>query len=193
MSGYFESEIAKTLRVLQAVAADGGIAAALDQIARTCCGALGRGNKILLAGNGGSAADAQHLAAELVSKFDFDRPGLAAFALTTDTSVLTAIGNDYGYEKTFARQVNAVGVAGDILIGISTSGRSANVLLALEEARRKGLVTIGFTGQSGVAMAERCDHLIRVPSTETPRIQEAHLMLGHVLCGLIERQMFPGS
>lgn len=192
MKPFIESEIAKTLRMVQLVAADAELVETVEQIARDCCDALRRGNKILFAGNGGSAADAQHLAAELVSRLNFDRPGLAAFALTTDTSVLTAIGNDYGYEEVFARQVNAVGAAGDVLIAISTSGRSRNILLALEEARRKGLRTVGLTGQSGADMLERCEHIIRIPSTEVPKIQEGHIMLGHTICGLIECQMFGG-
>lgn len=147
----------------------------------------------MFAGNGGSAADSQHLAGELVSRFKFDRPGLAAWALTTDSSVLTAIGNDYGYERVFARQLEAVGAPGDILIAISTSGRSLNILKALEESRRKGIVTVGFTGEAGGDMPPLCDHLIRVPSSETPKIQEGHIVLGHIICGLIECQMFHGD
>ena len=127
----------------------------------------------------------------MVSRFNYDRPGLAAFALTTDTSVLTAIGNDYGYEKLFSRQVDAVGVAGDVFIGLSTSGRSPNILAALTTARAKGLVTVGFTGRSGGDMAALCDHCIHVPSDETPRIQEGHIVVGHTICALIERGMFP--
>jgi D-sedoheptulose 7-phosphate isomerase len=175
---------------LELIAEDEGIAVIVEQVARVCCAALRAGNKILLAGNGGSAADAQHLAGELVSRLNFDRPGLAAFALTTDTSVLTAVGNDYGYDRVFARQLNAVGVRGDIFIAISTSGHSSNILRALEEGRRKGLVTVGFTGQTGGDMPPLCDFCIRVPVTETPKIQEGHIMLGHIICGLIEREIF---
>ena len=152
-----------------------------------------RGQQDHLRGNGGSAADAQHLAAELVSRFNFDRPGLAALALTTDTSVITAIGNDYGYECLFARQLSAVGVAGDVFIAISTSGRSPNVMRGLEEGRRKGLLTVGFTGQPGGTMPPLCDHCIRIPSAETPKIQEGHIVLGHIICGLIERELFGGD
>ncbi len=158
-----------------------------------CCAALRAGKKILLAGNGGSAADAQHLAGELVSRLNFDRPGLAAFALTTDTSVLTAVGNDYGYEKVFARQVSAVGTPGDVFFGISTSGTSPNILRALEEGRRRGLVTVGFTGRTGGQMPPLCDYCIQAPSSETPKIQEAHIVLGHILCGLIECELFRGD
>ena len=187
---YIHSEISKTLETLEQIAGDEQIGLLVEQIAQTCCTALRAGHKILFAGNGGSAADAQHLAGELVSRLNFDRPGLAAFALTTDTSVLTAIGNDYGYDKLFARQLNAVGAPGDVFFGISTSGKSANVLRALEEGRRKGLTTVGLTGNSGGEMPPLCDYCIRVPSSETPKIQEGHIMLGHIICGLIERELF---
>lgn len=193
MKQYIQTELSKTLRTLQLVASDAEIAGTLEEVATICCTALHRGNKILFAGNGGSAADAQHLAGELVSRFNFDRPGLAAIALTTDTSVLTAIGNDSGYDLVFARQVSAIGTRGDIFIAISTSGRSRNILKALDQAREKELVTVGLTGQDGGDMPVLCDHLIRIPSNETPKIQEAHIMLGHILCGLIECAMFPGN
>lgn len=176
---------------LRAMSEDAALHATLAQVAQTCIKALRRGNKILLAGNGGSAADAQHLAGELVNRFSYDRPGLPAFALTTDTSVLTAIGNDYGYEHLFARQIEAVGQAGDVFIGISTSGRSVNVLNALRRAREKGLVTVGFTGRTGGEMPALCDYCLRVPADATPRIQEGHMSLGHTLCWLIERALFP--
>jgi D-sedoheptulose 7-phosphate isomerase len=190
MKDYVEAEVSKTLATLQQIAADQQMTAQIEQIAQKCCAALRAGNKILFAGNGGSAADAQHLAGELVSRLNFDRPGLAAFALTTDSSVLTAIGNDYGYEKLFARRLNAVGVAGDVFFAISTSGRSPNVMRALEEARRKGIITVGMTGKAGGDMPPLCDYCIRVPSAETPKIQEGHIMLGHIICGLIERELF---
>jgi D-sedoheptulose 7-phosphate isomerase len=153
--------------------------------------ALKRGNKLLFAGNGGSAADAQHWAGELVSRFYYDRPGLPGIALTTDTSILTAIGNDYGYDYVFARQVEALGQPGDVLYAISTSGNSRNIVRAIEAARAKGVQVIGFTGQGGGQMAELCDLCFRVPSGETPRIQEGHEALGHMLCALIEAEMFP--
>lgn len=192
MRSYFEQEVSKTLRTLEALASDESILAELEEVATKCIAALRAGNKILFAGNGGSAADAQHLAGELVSRLNFDRPGLAAFALTTDSSVLTAIGNDYGYDCLFARQINAVGTAGDVFFAISTSGRSRNVLRGLEEARRKGIVTVGMTGNPGGDMLDLCDHCLRVPSSETPKIQEGHIVLGHILCGQIEREMFGG-
>jgi len=190
---YIRDEVAKSLATIQLLAEDESLTAIVEQVARTCCSALRAGKKILLAGNGGSAADAQHLAGELVSRLNFDRPGLPAFALTTDTSVLTAIGNDYGYEKLFARQLNAVGTAGDVFIAISTSGRSPNILRALEEGRRKALVTVGLTGKTGGDMPALCDYCICVPSSETPKIQEGHIILGHIICGLIECEIFGGD
>ena len=193
MREYFLEEVSKTQATLTLLAADGQIAAQVEKIVQLSCDALRAGNKILFAGNGGSAADAQHLAGELVSRFKFDRPGLAALALTTDSSVLTAIGNDYGYDKVFARQLNAVGVAGDVFFAISTSGRSPNVMNGLREARRKGLITVGLTGKTGGEMAPLCDYCLQVPSNETPKIQEGHIVLGHIICGLIERELFGGD
>jgi D-sedoheptulose 7-phosphate isomerase len=191
MTGYVKQQLDRSLEVLAAMVADPGLLAAVERAADLCVEAVTTGHKVLLAGNGGSAADAQHIAAEFVSRFAYDRPGLPAFALTTDTSALTAIGNDYGYQVLFARQVQAVGLAGDVFIGLSTSGRSPNVLAALREARAKGLRTIGFTGSTGQAMAPLCDLLLAVPAAETPKIQEAHITLGHIICGLVERRCFP--
>jgi D-sedoheptulose 7-phosphate isomerase len=186
-------QLLETARNLDTMAADEALVGLVGGVASACVSALRNGRKILFAGNGGSAADAQHLAGELVSRFAYDRPGLPAFALTTDTSVLTAIGNDYGYDRLFARQVEAVGAAGDVFFGISTSGRSPNVLKALDVARSKGLVTVGMTGHSGGEMAPRCDFLLRVPSDATPRIQEGHIAMGHAICQYIEAQIFPRS
>jgi D-sedoheptulose 7-phosphate isomerase len=149
-----------------------------------------QGNKILVAGNGGSAADAQHIVAELVARFYFDRAALPAIALTTDSSILTAIGNDYGYDKLFARQIEANGVEGDIFIAISTSGNSANIIEAIQSAKDKGISVIGLTGAKEGAMDALCDMIIKVPSSDTPRIQEAHILIGHILCGMIEEEMF---
>ena len=193
MREYIQTELLKTRSTIEQIAADGHIANQVEKIVTLCCAALRAGNKMLFAGNGGSAADAQHLAGELVSRLNFDRPGLAAFALTTDSSVLTAIGNDYGYDKLFARQLNAVGVAGDVFFAISTSGRSPNVLNALREARAKKLVTVGLTGQSGGNMPPLCDYCLQIPSSETPKIQEGHIALGHIICGLIEKELFGGD
>ncbi|HRP94667.1 MAG TPA: D-sedoheptulose 7-phosphate isomerase [Rhodocyclaceae bacterium] len=185
------AQIAETAHNLAAMAADDALIGTIGRVAAACVAALRNGNKILFAGNGGSAADSQHLAAEIVSRFAYDRPGLTAFALTTDTSILTAIGNDYGYEHLFARQIAAVGVPGDVFFGISTSGNSPNILNALDAARQKGLVTVGLTGRGGGKMVQACDHCLRTPSDSTPRIQEGHIVMGHIVCGLIEAQMFP--
>jgi D-sedoheptulose 7-phosphate isomerase len=185
------AQLRETSHNLLAMATDQHLLGSVAQVAQACIDALRASRKILFAGNGGSAADAQHLAGELVSRFAYDRPGLPAFALTTDTSVLTAIGNDYGYERLFARQLEAVGVAGDVLFAISTSGRSPNILSALRAAREKGVVTVGMTGRSGGQMAELCDHLLQVPSDVTPRIQEGHIAMGHAICQIVEAQLFP--
>lgn len=190
MRSYITAKIDEAQRVMLAMLADDILQAKLEQAAAACIKSLREGGKILLAGNGGSAADAQHIAGELISRFAFDRPGLPAIALTTDTSILTAIGNDYGYEKLFARQVQAHGQKGDVFIGYSTSGKSPNVLLAFEEARARGLVCIGLTGNRGGPMQALCKHLLEVPSADTPKIQEGHLVLGHILCGLVENAIF---
>lgn len=152
---------------------------------------LKRGNTLLFAGNGGSAADSQHIAGEFVSRFHFDRPGLPAIALTTDTSILTAIGNDYGYEKVFSRQIEALGRAGDVFIAISTSGNSPNIIAGIEAARRKNIAIVGLTGRKGGRMKDMCDVCLCVPSDETPRIQEGHLVTYHMLCSYVEEVLFP--
>jgi D-sedoheptulose 7-phosphate isomerase len=151
---------------------------------------LRSGSKILFFGNGGSAADAQHLAAELSGRFLKERKSLSGWALTTNSSVLTAIGNDYSFDEVFARQVSGIGSAGDLAFGISTSGNSPNVLRAVNVAREKGLVTVGLTGRSGGKMPSAVDHCICIPSDQTPRIQEAHILTGHILCELIEEALF---
>ena len=158
----------------------------LERIARAMAQTLAQGGKILWCGNGGSAADCQHLAAEIVGRFRRERRGLPSIALTTDTSILTAVANDYGYDAVFARQVEAVGQPGDLLVGISTSGNSRNVVAALETARARQIRTVGFTGEGGGRMASLCDHLFAVPSRDTARVQEMHLLAGHMLCDWIE-------
>jgi len=191
MKSFIDAEFGKTLANFQRMAADEALAQQIEEAVTLCVAALRNGRKILFAGNGGSAADAQHWAGELVSRFYYDRPGLPAIALTTDTSILTAIGNDYGYDYTFARQIEALGQEGDVFIAISTSGRSKNIMRAIEACEAKGVQVIGFTGEAGGDMKDRCAICFRVPSDETPRIQEGHEFIGHLLCGLIESEMFP--
>ena len=190
MKTYMTAQFAEAQRVMTAMGTDIALNSALEAATKACIACLKNGGKILLAGNGGSAADAQHIAGEFVSRFAFDRPGLPAIALTVDTSILTAIGNDYGYEKLFTRQVQALGNEGDIFIGYSTSGKSPNIIGAFAEARAKGLVCIGLTGNRGGPMQDMCDYLLEVPSSDTPKIQEGHLVLGHILCGLVEQAIF---
>jgi D-sedoheptulose 7-phosphate isomerase len=169
---------------------DDHLQSTIVEIANKWIESLRAGGKIVLCGNGGSAGDAQHIAGELVSRFLFDRAPLAGLALTVDTSVLTAIGNDYGYEHTFSRQVRALGRAGDVLVGISTSGRSPNVVAALRAAREIGMVTIGFTGNGNGQMSEHCDLVFRAPSASTPLIQQIHITIGHIVCQIVEQAMF---
>jgi D-sedoheptulose 7-phosphate isomerase len=164
---------------------------AIVRTAETIAHGLRSGHKVLFFGNGGSAADAQHLAAELVGRFGPDRAPLAGISLSTDTSILTALGNDYGYENVFSRQIAALGHAGDAAIAISTSGNSPSVIEGIDVARSKGLFTVGFTGETGGKMKDRVEVLFRVPSRQTPRIQETHILLGHILCELVDRQLFP--
>lgn len=162
----------------------------LADIALCMARTLAEGHKLLFCGNGGSAADCQHLAAEFVNRFLLDRPPLPAIALTTDSSILTAISNDFGPEQVFAKQILALGVPGDLLVAISTSGGSANVLAALAAAKERSLATLGLTGAGGGAMAALCDFLLPVPETRTPLIQEVHIAAGHLLCGLVEHYLF---
>ena len=190
MNEYFLSQLEQTEELIKAMKADRKILNTMTEVSDVCVESLQAGGKVLLAGNGGSAADAQHIAGELVSRFAFDRPGLPAIALTTDTSIMTAIGNDYGYEKLFERQIQALGNSGDIFIAYSTSGNSKNIVAALREAKRKGLVSVGLTGNRRGAMDELCDFVFAVPSPNTPKIQEGHLIIGHTLCGIIEEKIF---
>ena len=187
---HITSQIEESISVKQRILNDKGLIAIIEKAGLICSDALGKGNKILLAGNGGSAADAQHIAGELVNKFGAERRALPALSLTTDTSVITSISNDYGFSRIIARQVEALGNKGDILIVLSTSGNSENILNGISEAKKKGLVIIGLTGKTGGKMKDLCDLLITVPSDETPRIQEAHIMAGHIICSLIETSLF---
>jgi len=184
-------EIALTSKLLASIAADDALVAAIASVAQQFVACLLAGGKVLWCGNGGSAADAQHLAAEFVVRFTVDRPALASLALTVDTSALTACANDYGYDHVFGRQVMALGNPGDALVGISTSGNSTSVVNALLAARGKGITTIGMTGSTGGKMAAVCDTLLRVPSDRTQNIQEAHILFGHIIVGLMEQTLFP--
>lgn len=191
MKDVIRTELNKTLANFQAMSSDEALLSQIVAAVELSTAALREGRKILFAGNGGSAADAQHWAGELVSRFYYDRPGLAAIALTTDSSILTAIGNDYGYDYTFARQVEALGQAGDVFVAISTSGNSPNIIRAAEAAKARGIHVLGFTGAGGGKLAPLSDICFRIPSTETPRIQEGHEFIGHTFCALIESTMYP--
>ncbi|MFH5322089.1 D-sedoheptulose 7-phosphate isomerase [Campylobacter jejuni] len=190
INNYIKEHFQESILVKEQILKDENLITLIKNASLEVIKAYKNGNKTLLAGNGGSAADAQHIAGEFVSRFYFDRPGIASIALTTDTSVLTAIGNDYGYENLFARQVQAQGVKGDVFIGISTSGNSKNILKALELCKQKEIISIGLSGASGGAMNELCDYCIKVPSTCTPRIQEAHILIGHIICAIVEEELF---
>lgn len=183
------TELEAHITAIQQTAAECG--AETSAITESILACFRQGNKLLLCGNGGSAADAQHIAAEFVNRFRRDRPALPAIALTTDSSILTCIGNDSAFENIFSRQVEALGIKGDVLVGISTSGRSANVLKALNIARNKGLTTIGFTGRTGLdLMKTSCDHVLAVPASDTARIQECHEFVWHVICEAVESTLF---
>jgi len=183
-------QISQSITIKQNILADADFLNNISKAASLIIDAYSANKKTLIAGNGGSAGDAQHIAGEFVSRLNFDRPGLPSIALTTDTSILTAIANDYGFNKVFSRQVQAQGNAGDVFIGISTSGNSADVIEALKICKEKGIPTIGLLGNSGGLMAEFCDVCLTVPSTETPRIQESHIMIGHIICCLVEDCIF---
>ncbi|MCQ2915062.1 MAG: D-sedoheptulose 7-phosphate isomerase [Alphaproteobacteria bacterium] len=162
------------------------LAPEIEKVAKVCIDAIKNGHKVMFCGNGGSAADSQHLAAELVGRYKMNRPAMNAIALTTDTSIITSIGNDYGYDDIFERQVEGLGLPGDVLIGISTSGNSKNVIRAMEKAKSKQIINVAFTGMGGGRMREYADYLINVPSEVTNHIQEMHITVGHLICGLIE-------
>lgn len=192
MSGSLQEirrQLQESARVKQAFSDE--LVSRIGQLAAKISSALRAGGKLVLFGNGGSASDAQHLAAELVVRLRSDRPGLAALALTTNPSILTAAGNDYGFEQIFARQVESLVCPQDILIALSTSGNSPNVLRGVEAGHKRGAFIAAFTGETGGALASRVDLLLNVPSSDPQRIQEAHITMGHILCGLIERELFP--
>lgn len=186
---YITDHIQASVDLKQKILTDGILPAQIKQVAELSIQAYQQGNKLLFAGNGGSAGDAQHLAAELVGRYRFNRPGLPAIALTTDSSMLTAIGNDYGYNEVFVRQLQAQGKRGDIFVGISTSGNSENVLRAFEQAKEMGIKTIGLAGAGG-AIQQCCDICLSVPSDNTAFIQECHIMIGQIICGFIEETLF---
>ena len=184
-----KSSVENYTRVLQ----DDVLQENIQKIAMKSIAAFRGDKKMLLCGNGGSASDAQHIAAELSGRFYIDRPPLYAEALHLNSSYMTAVANDYGFEETYARMIEASGRKGDILIGISTSGNSPNVVKAIQKAKDKSMLTIGFTGINGGTLNDICDIMIRVPSDDTPRIQEAHILIGHIICQLIEEEMFPNA
>ena len=184
------NELQKSQSLITAIINDNLLQENIEEVVNRMIQCFENGNKVLFCGNGGSAADSQHLAAEFVARFNFDRPALNAIALTVDTSALTAIGNDYGYDYVFSRQVEALGVAGDILVGFSTSGRSKNVLAAFEAAKKQNITTIGMLGQDGRDIGNIADISLNMPSSETPKIQEGHIISGHIICALVEEKMF---
>ncbi len=187
-----KNRIRESIEVKKKLLVNEEIVSTLSAVAEEMLKAFRRGNKVLLCGNGGSAADAQHIAAELSGRFYKDRPPLPAEALHVNTSFLTAVANDYSYEEVFARAVEAFGREGDVLIAISTSGNSPNVLRAVERANALGLITVGLTGMDGGKLAELCKYAIKVPSDDTPRIQEVHILIGHILCEIVEGELFGG-
>jgi D-sedoheptulose 7-phosphate isomerase len=174
----------------QKLVSDAEMITLIQQLVDLCIDCFGRDGKLLFCGNGGSAADAQHLAAEFSGRFYFDRPPLYAEALHVNTSYLTAVGNDYGYEESYARMVKAMGRKGDVLFAMSTSGSSPNILRAVAVAKEQGMTIVGLTGQTGGKLAEHCDYLLAIPSKDTPRIQECHMLVGHLICELVEEGMF---
>ena len=185
-----KEEISQSIATKQAILESPQLIAQIEEAARIMTDAYRNGHSALLAGNGGSAADAQHLAGELVNQFYFARPGTPAHSLSTDTSVMTAIGNDIGYKYLFSRQIEAQGTKGDVFIGISTSGNSENIIEALKACRAKGITSIGLTGSKPCLMDELADLCIKVPSDITPRIQESHILIGHIICAIVEQNLF---
>jgi D-sedoheptulose 7-phosphate isomerase len=183
--------IQQSIEVKQKLLSNSILISEIRKVAVACTNAYSRGNKVLLCGNGGSAADAQHLAAELSGRFYFDRAPLAAEALHVNSSYITAVANDYSYQDVYARAVRGSGKKGDILIALSTSGNSENIIRALQTAREIGILTVGLTGETGGKMKEYCDYLINIPSTDTPRIQESHILVGHIICESVESSLFP--
>ena len=187
------AHLALSRQALERASGDAGLLEVARKIAEVIASALRGGGKLLVAGNGGSAADAQHISAEIVGRYKKDRPAYAAIALTTDTSALTAISNDYGFEQVFSRQVEGLGRRGDVLLALTTSGGSPNILAALKTARQQGLITVGFTGSKGTALAALCDHLLIAPSDDTAVIQQIHMAFAHGICEVIEQTLMHGG
>ncbi len=190
MKKYIKDQIKKSYETKQAIYENEDLLNKIEEVSRLCVQLYRGDKKTILAGNGGSAADAQHIAAEMVGRYGFDRPSLPSLALTTDTSALTAIGNDYGYDKVFSRQLEGMGQRGDIFIGISTSGNSLNIINAFNSAKEKGITTVALVGRDGGDMAKLADIALIVPSDSTPRIQESHILIGHIICDIIEKEIF---
>ena len=190
MRNYIKDQIKKSYEIKQDIYKNEKLLDIIEEVSQKCVELYKTDKKTILAGNGGSAADAQHIAAEMVGRYGFDRPSLPSLALTTDTSALTAIGNDYGYDQVFSRQIEGMGQAGDIFIGISTSGNSVNIIKAFESAKNKDITTVALVGRDGGEMAKLADFAIIVPSQSTPRIQESHILIGHIICDIIEKEIF---
>jgi len=187
---FIQQEVENSISTKQRLLIDQNLLDMIKDVANASIDVFRQGGKIILAGNGGSAADAQHIAAEFVNQLCYDRPALSSVALTTDTSVLTAIGNDRGYNKVYSRQIEANGKPGDMFIGISTSGNSSNIIEAFNACKKHDIITVGWTGETSGKMKELCDYCLCVPSTETPRIQESHILIGHIICGIVEDTLF---
>jgi D-sedoheptulose 7-phosphate isomerase len=190
MQDKIKNIITASISVKQQLLTDDGILSTINKCVDIITEAFKKGNKVLFCGNGGSAADAQHLAADFSGRFYIDRDALPAEALHCNTSYMTAVANDYSYDVIYSRLIKGIGNKGDILVGLSTSGNSINIVKAFETAKEKGMVTIGFTGKSGGKMKVLSDYLVNIPSTDTPRIQESHMLLGHIICQLVEEKLF---
>jgi len=190
MKEYIKNQVKKSYETKQVIYTDDVLLKNIELVAKKCVSLYKKGKKTILAGNGGSAADAQHIAAELVGRYGFDRPSIPSLALTTDSSNLTAIGNDYGYDAVFSRQLFGMGQEDDLFIGISTSGNSKNLIEAFKVAKEKNIFSVALVGKDGGEMAKLADISLVVPSNETPRIQESHILIGHILCDIIEKELF---
>lgn len=193
MIDFIKSKLQTSIDLKTSLLSNEAILKAVESTVNDIVSCYQQGGKVLWCGNGGSAADAQHLAAELSGRFYYDRPPLNSEALHVNTSYITAVANDYSYDVIYSRLIKAMGRTGDVLIGLSTSGNSTNVIKALEEARALGMVTVGMTGETGGKMKDLCDYLINIPSKDTPRIQECHMLLGHTICELVEMKLYPKS